>query len=105
MAGNEGMWRDLGFICPEFDGKVLNIETDEIWVFKHAGAFKAVSNICPHKMGPISEGVLEDGMIECPWHGYRFDINSGDSLRRSCPSLRVYETKIENGHLFVREKE
>mgnify|MGYP001607782083 CR=1 FL=1 len=104
MAGNQETWHDLGLINAEFNGKVFDTGTDEVWVFQEAGVFRAVSNICPHKMGPVSEGILKNGLIECPWHGYRFNIGSGVSAGKACPPLRIYETKTENGHLFVQEK-
>lgn len=104
MSDSSGSWHDLGPVGDQPDNRVFNIDTDEVWIFRQDAMFIAVSNICPHKMGPISEGILEGGVIECPWHGFRFDINDGNSVGRKCPSLRVYEAKIEGGHLLVREK-
>ena len=53
----------------EFDGRrfVLN-KLDEDWVIYPAA--------CPHQLGPLT-GELVDGQVECPWHGYRFDVRSG----------------------------
>ena len=104
MANNtkEG-WHDLGVLEEQLESRVFDLVFDEVWVFRQEGVLRAVSNICPHKMGPISEGILESGVIECPWHGFRFDVNSGVSVKERCPSLHVYQTIVENGHLFVRE--
>ena len=41
------------------------------------GKLLAFSARCPHLMGPLGEGRIEAGVVECPWHGYRFDIGSG----------------------------
>lgn len=35
---------------------------------------------CPHMLGPLDEGVIEDGCVICPWHGYRFDLRTGRSV-------------------------
>ncbi len=42
--------------------------------------FIAHSSICPHLLGPLTNADLDNGVVECPWHGYKFDINSGQCL-------------------------
>ncbi len=37
----------------------------------------AYSGVCPHLAGPLLEGVITDGRVVCPWHRYRFDLDSG----------------------------
>jgi nitrite reductase/ring-hydroxylating ferredoxin subunit len=44
------------------------------------GALVAFSAICPHALGPLEDVPVEAGVVECPWHRYRFDVRSG----RSC---------------------
>jgi nitrite reductase/ring-hydroxylating ferredoxin subunit len=44
------------------------------------GEMVAFSALCPHKLGPLEDVPLEGSTVECPWHGYRFDVRSG----RSC---------------------
>jgi nitrite reductase/ring-hydroxylating ferredoxin subunit len=44
------------------------------------GELRAHSTVCPHRLGPLEEAPVEDGIVECPWHGYRFDVGTG----RSC---------------------
>jgi len=102
VGAQEG-WCDLGILEKCLEKKVFEIDFDEVWVFRQEGILRAISNICPHKMGPISEGIFEDGAIECPWHGFRFDVDSGVSVKERCPSLRIYQTKIEKGHMFIKE--
>lgn len=68
------------------------------------GRWIAHTATCPHLLGPLAEGpVTEDGVITCPWHGYRFDIQSGASLDGKCraltPAPDLFET--DDG-LYVR---
>lgn len=101
-------WYDLGLVDSDaLQSRVFDVGFDEIWIFGDRGHSKAVSNICPHKMGPMSEGALTNDSIECPWHGFRFDINSGRCVGGgTCAArLRIYELKNEAGHLFIKEKE
>jgi nitrite reductase/ring-hydroxylating ferredoxin subunit len=41
------------------------------------GELLAHAALCPHWLGPLDEGVVLDGQVVCPWHGYRFDLRSG----------------------------
>ena len=43
------------------------------------GRLLAHAAICPHALGPLEETLVEDGVVTCPWHGYRFDVASGAS--------------------------
>ncbi|HKJ69435.1 MAG TPA: non-heme iron oxygenase ferredoxin subunit [bacterium] len=58
----------------------VEVEGTEIALFLHDGEYYAIDNTCTHQGGPLCEGVLEDGEVECPWHGARFDITSGDVI-------------------------
>ena len=57
------------------------------------GELHAHPTTCPHLGGPLGDGTVEDGVVTCPWHGYRFDVATGRSADgRSCgfaPSPRV----------------
>jgi nitrite reductase/ring-hydroxylating ferredoxin subunit len=69
------------------------------------GAILAHSTVCPHRLGPLGGGPLEDGCLRCPWHGYRFDLAAGTSadgrgLRLArAPAVRV---DAASGHVVVR---
>jgi nitrite reductase/ring-hydroxylating ferredoxin subunit len=51
------------------------------------------STICPHWLGSLEEAVAENGIVRCPWHGYRFDLRTGASAdgrgSRLMPAPRV----------------
>lgn len=59
------------------------------------------SAICPHMLGPLDGDILDrDGVLTCPWHGYKFDLMSGESLQPQCgllakaPTLEIKGDKI-----------
>lgn len=71
-------------------------------VFEENGQYYVTNFICPHSGGPISEAKLEDGVIECPWHGWKFDASTG--ISQDGPdghNIEVYETKVEGDTLMV----
>ena len=58
--------------------KLLEIEDKRIAVFNLGGRFYALDDTCPHAEGPLSEGSVEGEEVECPWHGSRFNIKTGE---------------------------
>lgn len=52
-----------------------------------AGQIVAHSTVCPHRLGPLGDCKVEGTMIECPWHGYRFDIRTGECVKGARMSL------------------
>ncbi|MEK9658504.1 MAG: Rieske (2Fe-2S) protein [Chloroflexota bacterium] len=70
-------------------------------VFEENGHFHALNFICPHQGGPISAGPIKDGVVECPWHAWRFHADTGLSTEADGDCLTVYETKVEGDTLYV----
>ena len=59
----------------------------EIALFEHDGALRALENSCPHAGGPLADGIVARGAVECLWHGWAFDLSTGAC--RSGPSRPV----------------
>lgn len=82
--------------------KIVEIDGQPIAVFNIAGAFYAIADICSHDDGPVAEGDLHDHEIECPRHGARFDVRTGNVL--SFPAIvdiPAYPVKVDNGAVWV----
>ncbi|KIE58544.1 ferredoxin [Methylacidiphilum kamchatkense Kam1] len=65
---------------PEGGAKCIELEGKKIAIFCYKGAYYALDDTCPHEGGPLSEGFLEEGEVECPWHGARFSLKTGEVL-------------------------
>ena len=79
-------------------GTMKCLETDEqtIAVYNVAGKFYATQNECTHAEGPLCEGTLEDAIIECPWHGSKFDVRTGAVVGRPAKEpLKTYRVAVE----------
>ena len=59
------------------ESKTVMVGDRELALFNVAGVFHAIDNTCPHRGGPLGEGVLEGPIVTCPWHGWRFDVTTG----------------------------
>jgi nitrite reductase/ring-hydroxylating ferredoxin subunit len=73
------------------------------------GQLVAHATTCPHMLGPLDDTTLEDGCVRCPWHGYRFDVRSGQSSDgrgfrlAPAPTVRI-DPKTNRVALVAREK-
>jgi nitrite reductase/ring-hydroxylating ferredoxin subunit len=79
--------------------------------FEHEGRIFALFNlgdriccvdgICPHQGGPLAEGDLEGTIVTCPWHGWQFDVCTGENTLGGRLKQPVYEVKVEGNDVFV----
>jgi nitrite reductase/ring-hydroxylating ferredoxin subunit len=73
---------------------------DELAVYNVNGEYYATENFCPHKGAPLSDGTLCGHVVECGWHGWQFDVRTGQCL--TVPeTIKTYELKVEDGMLKV----
>ena len=73
---------------------------NELAVYNVDGEFYATENFCPHKGAPLSEGTLCGHIIECGWHGWQFDVRSGECLTVRV-RIKTYKARVEDGLLKI----
>ncbi len=89
---------------PENRAKIVFIHGENIAIFKYAGKISAVNNICRHQHGPLGEGKIVDGCITCPWHGYQYYPQNGQSPPPYTEKLETYDVRVVNGKVQVNPK-
>ena len=97
-------WIDAGpaIDIPEDCARVISALGGEgIAGFRFDGKVAAVSNRCPHQMGPLGEGRVIDGCIVCPWHGRRFSPSTGRALSPATDNVTTYTVRMASGRVFV----
>jgi len=62
---------------------------------------KAVENRCPHKQGPLAEGIISGDDILCPLHNWRISLDSGEVAAPDEGCVKTYPVKVENGQVFL----
>ena len=87
----------------EGQGKLVNVNGKEIALFSVNGQFFAIDNTCLHRGGPLAEGFLEDEKVTCPWHGWQFDVKTGQNLMPGMGKLNSYKVSVENEDIFIEE--
>jgi len=88
---------------PEGGVKVVRIEDQPIAIFHLGGTYYALDDVCTHDGGPLAEGTIEGHEIECPRHGARFDIRTGDVLCLPATApVNSYPVRLEGDEVQVR---
>ena len=85
--------------------RAVEVNGEKVCLSNVNGKYYAIGNICTHMGGPLAEGKLEEYMVQCPWQGSRFDIESGEVVRP--PAMRpetTYEVKVENSNILVKRR-
>jgi 3-phenylpropionate/trans-cinnamate dioxygenase ferredoxin subunit len=86
------------------DGDILGVDVEgkKIALYCDEGEYFATSNICTHEYALLSEGYLDEGIIECPLHQAEFEVRTG----RVCTgpaeeNIETYPIKVEGEQIFV----
>jgi nitrite reductase/ring-hydroxylating ferredoxin subunit len=66
-----------------------------------AGSVRVTDAGCPHRGGPMVEGRVADGEVRCPWHWYRFDLDTGECRTTDAHHLAVYPVLERDGAWFA----
>ena len=88
---------------PIGEGRTVRVRGFQIAVFRtRSGELYATQAACPHKEGPLADGIIGSGKLVCPLHGYRFNLASGEPIGNECQALLTYPIRIaENGDILL----
>jgi 3-phenylpropionate/trans-cinnamate dioxygenase ferredoxin subunit len=87
---------------PDGGKKVLDIAGRAVALIHVNGKFHAIDDVCTHDGGPLAEGELIDGEIQCPRHGARFDLNTGRPLcMPAIEPVTVHTVDVRGDDIYV----
>ncbi len=87
---------------PALEGRSVTLDGVEVAIFNLKDRFVTIENRCPHKGGPLCDGIVSGTAVVCPLHGWRFDLNSGAAIRASLPAcVATFPTRVEDGIVLV----
>ncbi len=88
---------------PPDEGVFIEVEGTQIALFKIEDRIYAVEEKCPHRGAPLSEGQLIGKELRCPWHGARFDLETGKAL---CPpaqrAIKCYPVQVVGDEVRIQ---
>ncbi len=73
----------------------------ELALVRVGDEFNATQGHCLHLQGPLCEGRLEGTVLSCPWHGWQYDVRSGENEFDRAIQLETYEVRVEDGEVQV----
>lgn len=73
-------------------------------VFRQEAGYSATSSVCAHQGGPLDEGQILGGCITCPWHGYQYRPQDGQSPPPYTERLGTYELRLEGDRLLLNPR-
>ncbi|HXG09458.1 MAG TPA: nitrite reductase small subunit NirD [Gemmataceae bacterium] len=84
----------------EGQSKTVAVGDKLIAVFRHEGRYYAIDDVCPHMGASLSDGYVEQGIVTCPWHAWRFRLADGawadnPRLKISCYPVRLEGDKVQ----------
>ena len=85
-------------------GEAMSVEVndEEVALFNVDGTYYAIGDICTHAGGTLSDGELEGEEIECPLHGARYNVRTGEVLSPPAPKgVKSYSVKVEGDDILI----
>jgi nitrite reductase/ring-hydroxylating ferredoxin subunit len=85
-------------------GAALKVEAGDLTlaVFNVDGEYYVTDDLCTHGPGSLSEGYIEDDVVECNFHNGQFNIKTGEVVSPPCMiPVKTYKTVIENGRVLI----
>jgi nitrite reductase (NADH) small subunit len=102
-------WLDIGPVdqLPALGARTLPVQGgEEIAIFRTAnGQVYALINKCPHKQGPLSQGIVHDTTVTCPLHNWRISLLTGEALNDDKGCVPVIPVKVDGGRILIGRKE
>ena len=85
--------------------KEVEVDGQSILIANVNGKYYAIGSICTHEGGPLADGTIHNYEVECPWHGSKFDVRTGEvtNLPATEPEPS-YEIKVESNQILVKKQ-
>ena len=81
--------------------KRVDVNGKPVALYNVAGTVYASEDTCPHRGGPLGEGELDGTVVTCPWHGWRFDVVTGQSPVNANAKIRTLPCALEGDSIVV----
>lgn len=100
-----GDWLDIGPVDQIAPGHARTLPVrggEEIAVFRTLNSeFHAIVNKCPHKQGPLSQGIVHGGVVTCPLHGWNISLKTGEALGDDQGCVPVIPLRVDAGRIYL----
>ena len=88
---------------PVLGSRVIKTREMDIAVFRGTNdKVYAIRDACPHKSGPLSQGIMHGTSVTCPLHNWKIDLINGEALGPDEGCTNVFPAKVEDGKVFLQ---
>lgn len=97
-------WIDVAALedIPALGARVVRTDTMDVALFRtRDDRVFALRDACPHRGGPLSQGIVHGTSVTCPLHNWKIDLASGAALAPDEGCTNVFATKVEGGRVFL----
>ncbi|MBW0016354.1 MAG: nitrite reductase (NAD(P)H) small subunit [Mycobacterium sp.] len=82
---------------PVCEGRAYAVQGHQIAVFRlRDGSLRAVDAVCPHRGGPLADGLMDDRVVVCPLHGHTYELETGCEVATGGPSVSTYPVHADD---------
>jgi len=106
---NREKWVRIAY-CREIplrEGRAVKVGNREIAIFNLGERFLAVENRCPHKGGPLADGIVSGSTVVCPLHAWKISLETGEGVSGPSASscVETFPVQVEDGIVLLRESD
>ena len=83
------------------EARVVDVRGRQVALFRVGDEFHAIDNTCVHRGGPLGEGDLEGKTVTCPWHGWTYDVSTGECTHNPTAKVEKLEVRVEGEDVQV----
>ena len=80
---------------------IISAGESEIALFNYKGRYYAITNKCPHRGSPLGEGRIEEGIVICPNHEWRFNLDNGANMQNPELFITTYPVKVKKENIYI----
>ncbi len=97
------MWHRIADVADCPPGKCLEAVAGDriVALYNVDGQFFALDGVCPHQGGPLGKGRLEGCIVTCPWHGWQFDVTSGQHQLSVTIRQERFDVRVDRNEISV----
>jgi nitrite reductase (NADH) small subunit len=88
---------------PLREGRAVQVNGRIVAIFNLGDRFLALENHCPHRGGPLADGIVSVGTVVCPLHAWKVDLTTGSVTNQpeNPQCVKTFPTRVESGMIFI----
>ena len=98
-----GQWHTVARVgsIPPGKGETFTVGDRLVAVFNDNGAYRAIDDLCPHMGASLGAGRLEEGVVTCPWHAWRFRVSDGTWCDNPRLGVDTFEVRVRGEEIQI----